>query len=147
MERTITLAQAQQRVDTYLETARAAISPRSTLVDENATPGQAPDVNPDTMACEDEAGQPLGTVNVGKQRRLQGLDGENRHGVYAAFRGWLAGNGFRVTSDNENSPQHQSVIAKNQQGFGITLDSVNGRYFLSASSPCVWRHGTPEPTP
>ncbi|MGH3437499.1 MAG: hypothetical protein ACRDRN_13640 [Sciscionella sp.] len=142
MQKTITLEQARQRVNKYLDEAVSALPGHPTVIKND------PGAGADDMNCEDEHGQSLGTFQASSTERLGGLDSVSKQTVFAAMRKWWSANGFEVVSDNEQQPQHSSVLTRNRAGYGVTLEhNAQGAFYLSASSPCVWRNGTPEPTP
>jgi hypothetical protein len=142
MNATITLSQAKRQVDSYVQQAQATLPGHPTLVTND------PGAGADDLNCQDlQTGLDLGTVQTQRTYRLGGMESVPVHVAFQALRDWSSKTGFRATSNNQNPGGHSSIIVVNHTGYGVTLEhNDTGAYYLSVSSPCVWPHGTPEPT-
>jgi hypothetical protein len=140
VKNTITQQQAIERVDQYIRDAVAAIAPGAQL---EVVYGS------DDSACDDPTDNgPKGRITVSRDYWLNDLLPEKHNEYIDALKQWWQEHDFRLMRDDR--PGDIYVTAENRQdGFRMGIEgTVTGppRLSLGASSPCVWRNGTPEPT-
>lgn len=136
MSRTITLAEANIKVDEYAENARQAIAPNLEFrVQEKQT--DAPCSNSDGSPAQDRRDSSL-------SYELQGISADQIPGYFEALRTWWVAHGFTITDENPGNRFLRGE--KKDDGFSMAMQSNNlGQVYLTVNSPCVWRNGTPEP--
>jgi hypothetical protein len=140
MKNTITQQQAIERVDQYIHDAVAALEPPVRLEVQYGS---------DDSACDDPTDNgPKGRITVSRVYWLNDLPAEKHSAYIDALKQWWQDHDFALGRDDR--PDDIYVTAENRHdGFRMGIEgTVTGppRLSLGASSPCVWRKGTPEPT-
>jgi hypothetical protein len=135
MQRTITVEQAEQRVEDYFRQALAVLPERA-----------RPEVGLiHTVECDDP------TDNGPEGRKIASVDYEildlppSEYPNYVDdLERWWRDNGFRVLDDER--PTYESIwVENNNDGFRMRIQGNHvGELYLGATSPCVWPNGTPE---
>ena len=136
MKPTITIAEANTRVDDYIARAVKALPPEATL--ELYLQERSGD-------CSDPTDRgPKNRVVAGRSYQVHGLDPKQVPSYFTMLRSWWLANGFRVLDDK---PANEFLwVENNSDAFQMTLKAnSSGGIFLLAGSPCVWPNGTPEP--
>lgn len=136
LQPTITLAEANRRVDDYIVRAFMALPPGLQL-NERLRFTDDPCRDPDD-------GGPQGRRIASRNNEIVGVDPAAIPGYFDTLREWWLANGF-VVLDNE--PEYEFLEVENTaDGFRMTLKANrHGNLYLIASSPCVWPEGTPAP--
>jgi hypothetical protein len=134
LRRTITVEQAEQRVEDYFRNALAALPERA-----------RPEVGLiDTYDCDDP------TDNGPKGRQIASVDYDihdlppNQYPEYIAqLERWWREHDFRILDDER--PKRESIWVENiKDGFRMRVTATaKGKLVLIATSPCVWPNGTP----
>jgi len=135
MHNTITVEQAEQRVEDYFRSALAVLPEQARPV-----PGLI-----DTYECDDP------TDNGPKGRKITSVHYEihdlplNDYPDYVAdLERWWRDHNFRILDDER--PVEDSIwVENNDDGFRMRVTATKrGKFILIATSPCVWPNGTPE---
>lgn len=136
MRNTITVEEAEQRVEDYFRKALAVLPERA-----------RPEVGLiHTVECDDPTddgpkGRKIASVNY----QILDLRQDDYPEYVARLEQWWLDHNFRVLDDER--PTYQSIwVENNDDGFRMRITaSDKGRLVLIATSPCVWQNGTPEP--
>ncbi|MEC3982317.1 hypothetical protein [Amycolatopsis sp. H20-H5] len=135
MQPTITIDEANTRVDDYVARAVKALPPETTLkLNFQERSGE----------CSDPIDKgPKNRVVANRSYQLIGLHPELVPTYFDTMRAWWQANNFRVLDD---IPRNEFLwVENNTDGFQMTLKANPvGGIFLLAGSPCVWSNGTPE---
>jgi hypothetical protein len=137
MKPTITIAEANARVDDYIARAVKALPPQATL---------KLDLQERSGDCSDPTDRgPKNRVVANRGYQVNGLDPKQVPAYFTMIRSWALANGFRVLDDK---PVNEFLsVENNTDAFQLAFTANDaGGIFLSAGSPCVWPNGTPEPT-
>lgn len=136
MKTTITIEQANQKVDDWLTQVRQALPPEATY----------------ELSSSEERGSCLDPADGGSQERVVanrtykvlGLPKDMIPSYFDALRSWWQNHNFRIL---DNTPPNEFLwVENNNDGFRMTFQaSPQGNLFLIASSPCVWPGGVPGP--
>lgn len=137
MHTTITVEEAERRVEDYFRQALAVLPARA-----------RPEVGLiHTVPCDDP------TDNGPKGRKIASVDYEIHDLPAAEYPGyvtrleqWWLANDFQVLDDER--PARESIWVENvEDGFRMRVKTSpsGSRLFLIATSPCVWPDGTPAP--
>ncbi|MFD8494961.1 hypothetical protein [Amycolatopsis sp. NPDC059657] len=136
MQPTITIDEANQRVDDYITRALKVL------------PATKLELNSQELAgdCSDPTDHgPKGRVTAERSYKLIDLPETAKSSHFASLRTWWLANNFRILSDTP--PNEFLWVENNADGFQMTLKAHPGAgVFLLAGSPCVWRGGKPDPT-
>ncbi|KFU80010.1 hypothetical protein SAMN04489729_2549 [Amycolatopsis lurida] len=136
MESTITEQQARDKVEQYIQGALSALPD-----------GAA--VKPFTRnrsECTDPTDKgPLGRFEISATYEIVGLDSARFAEHFAAITQWWEANAFKILTDAR--PTDQYVFARNTgDAFDMSIKANDlGKFYVGATSPCVWPNGTPEP--
>ena len=132
MDSTITLDEANRKLDAYIEQALAQL-PAGAGLKERLRIEEEP--------CDDVAGD-RGKQQASRNYQVTGIDAANIPSYFDTLRVWWQDNGFRIL---DNDPVDGFLWVENTtDGFRMTLKAADGgRLMLISSSPCVWRDGTP----
>jgi hypothetical protein len=136
MQTTITINEANDKVDAYITRAMAELPPGATL--EVNTYNRTED-------CSDPTDNgPKGRVSAGRSYKILGLQVEAIPSYFDTLRAWWQANNFRILGD---TPRNEFLwVENNSDGFQMTLKAnPAGGIYLLAGSPCVWSNGTPDP--
>jgi hypothetical protein len=136
MQRTMTVEQAEERVEHYF---------RQTL---SVLPAQA---RPEaglihTVDCDDPTDNgPKGRKIASADYQIHDLPAAEYPKYVADLERWWRDHNFRILDDER--PTYQSIsVENNDDGFRIRIqDNDLGELYITATSPCVWPNGTPEP--
>lgn len=140
MSNTITEQQAAQRVQ---DNVRAAVThlPSTVRLEQQLT---------HFTPCDDPTDNgPKGRVIASTTYQIHELPPDQYPHFFDLLRSWWQRNNYRVLDDSRRSPTDMYLwVENNHDGFRMALQSNNnGGLFIIASSPCVWPHGNPEPSP
>ncbi|MEU6644195.1 hypothetical protein ABZ863_16790 [Saccharomonospora sp. NPDC046836] len=136
MQPTITIDEANRRVEEYVARAVKALPPEAEL----------------RLGYEERSGDcsdptdhgPKNRVVANRDYNVLGLQPEKIPTYFDALRTWWLANNFRIL--NDTPPNEFLWVENNTDGFQMTLQANSkGELFLIAGSPCVWPNGTPEP--
>jgi len=136
MQSTITIEQANQKVEDYSVQIRQAL------------PAEAQyEISSSEKAgtCTDPSDNgPKSRVLASRTYKVLGLPKDKIPGYFDALRAWWQNHDFRVL---DNTPPNEFLwVENNADGFRMTAKSnIGGELYLIATSPCVWPDGTPEP--
>lgn len=136
MHNTITVQQAEQRVEEYFREALAVLPPQA-----RPEPGLI-----DTYDCDDPTDNgPTGRKIASVDYQIHDLPPEENPKYVADLERWWRDHNFRILDDER--PKRESIwVENNSDGFRMRVtSSAKGRLVLIATSPCVWPDGTPEP--
>ncbi|PZS32795.1 MAG: hypothetical protein DLM59_07535 [Pseudonocardiales bacterium] len=135
-QKTITLAQAEQRANSYAQQISQALPGRPGLVP------NAGGVIPTECGDPNDNG-PQGRSSAGGGFFLEPLSQDRIPEVFTSFRGYLTKRGFKVLTDQSDF----LVMTNPKDGFRVGLqeggDATVKGLGLIVSSPCVWPNGTP----
>ncbi|MFD8494222.1 hypothetical protein [Amycolatopsis sp. NPDC059657] len=136
MHPTITIAEANQRVDEYIARAVKVLPPEAKL-----------ELNYQERAgsCSDPTDHgPKNRVTANRDYKVLGLQQAAIPSYFDSLRAWWLANNFRVLDEK---PRNEFLwVENNADAFQMTLTAHPGAgIFLIAGSPCVWPNGTPEP--
>ncbi|AXB47080.1 hypothetical protein [Amycolatopsis albispora] len=133
MDTTITLDEANRRLDAYITEAVAQL-PAGAQLKERLRIEEEP--------CDDVAGE-KGKQQASRNYQVTGIDPAEIPAQFETLRAWWQNNGFRIL---DNNPAGEFLWVENEaDGFRMTLKAADGgRLVLISSSPCVWRDGTPD---
>jgi hypothetical protein len=135
MRTTITIEQAEQRVEEYFRKALAVLPAEA-----RPEPGLI-----QTTECDDPTDNgPKGRKIASVDYDIHGLRLEDYPTYVTDLEQWWHDHNFRVLDDER--PTYQSIwVENNDDGFRMrVIASDGGRLSLIATSPCVWTNGTPE---
>lgn len=135
MSNTITIEEAQTRVERYFRDALAVL------------PDQArPEVSLiHTVDCDDpDDNGPKGRKIASVNYQIRNLAPQKYPDYVADLERWWRDHGFRVLDDER--PTYESIwVEKTDDGFRMRIQGNRaGELYLGATSPCVWPNGTPE---
>lgn len=136
MQSTITLDEANQKLDDYIERAFSQL------------PDDAELTNPHhyhDRRCDDPDDQgPEGRKHASRDYYISAIDSDRIPDYFDTLKAWWEENDFRVIG-NERVNEFLWV-ENNEDSFRMTLKAnPQGEMRLIASSPCVWPEGTPDP--
>lgn len=133
MTPTITLDEANRKLDAYIEEALAQLPPGAQLKER---------LRIEEESCDDVAGDE-GKQHASRNYEVTGIEPEKIPNYFQTLRGWLKKNNFRVLEDKANN--EFLWVENNSDSFRMTVKTVDQtRLILISASPCVWRNGTPE---
>lgn len=133
MTSTITLDEANRRLDTYIEQALAQLPPGAGLKER---------LRIEEESCDDVAGD-QGKQHASRNYQVTGIDGDQIPSYFDTLREWWLQNGFRILDDEET--YEYLWVENTTDGFRMTLTAASEkRLMLTSASPCVWRNGEPE---
>lgn len=137
MKNTITIQEANQRVEDYAARAQVAF-PASVEFRLQAHFKDSP--------CDDPTDNgPKGRLIASRGYQVVGLSADHFPQQFEAIRAWWGKNGFIVSTDSARGADRTVAAENKADGFTMSLRSNNvGQLYLNTSSPCVWRNGTPE---
>jgi hypothetical protein len=133
---TITVRQAEQKVEDYFRQALAELPPQA-----RPEPGLI-----DTYDCDDPTDNgPQGRKIASVDYDILGLPRDEYPEYINKLERWWRDHNFRVLDDER--PKRDSIwVENNDDGFRMRVTaSKKGKLILIATSPCVWENGTPEP--
>lgn len=136
MQRTITLAEANQRVEEYAAQARTALPAEAVLRLEYIEKAGS---------CSDPTDNgPKNRLIATRDYAIDGLSKSRNESYFDTLRKWWLEHNFRIL---DNNPKYEFLwVEKNDDGFRMTLkSSPSGDLYLISVSPCVWENGTPVP--
>lgn len=136
MTPTITLAQANHAVDSYIDRAMAQLPANLTLKER---------LRLEADPCDDpDDGGALGRKIASRNYEVLGVNPREIPSHFDTLRRWWERSNFRVL---DNNPQYEFLwVENNDDGFRMTVKAnPEGHLYLIAASPCVWPNGTPPP--
>lgn len=133
MTSTITLDEANRRLDAYIDKALAQLPAGAALKER---------LRIEEESCDDVAGDD-GKQHASRNYEVTGIDPDKIPTYFDTMRTWWLDNNFRIL---DNEPKYEYLwVENNDDGFRMTLEAASGgRLILVSASPCVWRNGTPE---
>lgn len=136
MQTTITLKEANRKVDRYIEQAQAQLPPRSRL-EERLRFEDSPCTDPDDHG-------PQGRKIAERSYEVTGIESSKIRDYFDTLKRWWTDNDFSVLDDDP--PYKYLTVENNIDGVRLALQANDqGHLYLMASSPCVWPNGTPDP--
>jgi hypothetical protein len=136
MPKTITVKQAEQKVEDYFRQALAVLPPQA-----RPKAGLI-----DTYECDDPTDNgPRGRMISSVDYEILDLRADDYPEYVDNLERWWRDHNFHILSDDR--PDEQSVWVENtEDGFRMRVqDNPRGELYLTVTSPCVWPNGTPEP--
>ncbi|WP_245192935.1 hypothetical protein [Amycolatopsis alba] len=132
----MTIQEANQRLESYIQQAKSALPASAVLV----LRGQSKEA-----PCDDPSDNGAkGRLVADRGYQITGLAATGISEYFSALRSWAQNNNYQVLQEKQN-PQYL-WLEKRDDGFRLALDSnESGELYLNGSTPCVWRNGTPEP--
>ena len=135
MEPTTSLADAQATAQKAVKDAAAAVFPPGfTLQDQGPQP----------LNCTDSAGKADGRVLVGVSFWVDGPDRAQNNSYFDALKNWWSTHGWSLVKDKR--PGDMFINASHDDYLMSLESTTDGRLTIGASTPCVWRYGTPPPS-
>ncbi|MEV6912170.1 hypothetical protein [Amycolatopsis sp. NPDC051071] len=136
MKPTITEHQAKDRVELYIRTVLSTLpaTAQRKLFTQNRS------------ECTDPTDNgPQGRFEISATYEVTGLDPAKFAEYFDAIVKWWSAHGFEVLTDSR--PKDQYVFVRNNRdAFDMSVQANDlGKFYLGATSPCVWPNGTPEP--
>ncbi|MBB5856571.1 hypothetical protein ACFQ05_27160 [Amycolatopsis umgeniensis] len=136
MKPTITEQQAKDKVELYVQTAVSALpaTAERKLFTRNRS------------ECADPTDKgPQGRYEISATYEVTGLDKAKFAEYFDAIVRWWSAHDFEVLTDSR--PKDQYVFARNNaDAFDMSVQANDlGKFYVGATSPCVWPNGTPEP--
>ncbi|WP_409491669.1 hypothetical protein [Amycolatopsis sp. cmx-11-12] len=136
MKPTITEHQAKDRVELYIQTVLSTLpaTARRKLFTQNRS------------ECTDPTDKgPRGRFEISATYEVTGLDVAKFAEYFDAIVEWWSAHDFKVLTDSR--PKDQYVFARNNaDAFDMSVQANDlGKFYVGATSPCVWPNGTPEP--
>ncbi|MEU3623393.1 hypothetical protein [Amycolatopsis coloradensis] len=136
MKPTMTIKQANQRVEDHLTRVREAL-PVEAHYELKRAEEQGPCLDPTD-------GGPNKRVVANRSYEVLGLPKENIPSYFTAVKAWAGTHDFRVLDNNP--PNEYLWLENNTDSFRMAMQANDlGKLYLIASSPCVWPDGTPVP--
>jgi hypothetical protein len=135
MTKTITIEQAENRVEDYFHEALAILPAQARPV-----PGLI-----DTYDCDDPTDNgPKGRKITSVHYYIQDLPPAEYGSYVVQLERWWQDHNFRILDDER--PVEESIwVENNDDGFRMRVTATDkGKFILIATSPCVWTNGTPE---
>lgn len=136
---TITLQEANNRAEKYIQDAVASLQPPPRLEILSKF---------ENSPCDDPSDHgPRGRVFVSRSYWLRDVPTERNGEVIDAVVKWWTTHDFVVTGDKR--PGANLVLVENKtDSFRMSVEeSPNGNLSIGTDSPCVWPNGTPIPKP
>ncbi|WP_414937224.1 hypothetical protein [Amycolatopsis sp. cmx-11-51] len=136
MKSTITEQQARDKVEQYIQGALSALP----------APAELKVFTRNRSECTDPTDNgPQGRFEISATYEIVGLDSAQFPGYFTKIIQWWESHSFRVLTDSR--PTDQYVFARNSgDAFDMSLKANDlGKFYVGATSPCVWPNGTPEP--
>lgn len=136
--RTLTQQQAVARGEQHIADAVAAL-PVTPRLEQQSTGRPVP--------CDDPTDNgPLGRVTVGKTYWLRELPKERTSELFETMQYYWLSHDYRVLTDQRDLRVPALFVESNRDAFRMSLQAnVQGDLTISATSPCVWPEGTPQP--
>lgn len=132
MEKTASLIEVQANADKMVKDAASAVF---------ASGFHLTDQGPQPLQCNDSSDRPTGKVLTSVNYWVDGVDKAANAGYFDKLKTWFTTNGWHVEADKR--PQDLFLNAS-QNGYLMSLEASSaGRLNIGASTPCVWRDGTP----
>jgi hypothetical protein len=136
---TSTQAQAEARATGILRQTAAALSLRPRLDFDPSLPNQ-------TATCLTDSATAGETVSVNRTAWLRGLPGRDDDAAGQQVLAFWRRQGYQILDYSGLNDGQPGIDAVSTDYFTVSLDtSQDGTLSLSASSPCVFPHGTPPP--
>lgn len=136
MKPTMTIEQANQRVEDHLNRVREAL-PAEARYELKRAEERGPCLDPTDEGSEKR-------VVANRNYEVLGLPKENIPSYFAAVKAWAGSHDFRVLDNNP--PNEYLWLENNTDSFRMAMQANDlGKLYLVASSPCVWPDGTPMP--
>jgi hypothetical protein len=140
MKPTITIAEANQGAEQYLDQAASDVFPPPITW----TPGP-PEERGECTDPDDNG--PAGRLQASREYQLAGVVQTDFPQHFDSLRQWWANHGFTQTFDKGSGGGRLLGAENRADGFRMSLQSNDvGGLYLTVASPCVWPNGTPEVT-
>lgn len=136
MKSTITEQQARDKVEQYIQGALSALPAAA----------QLKLFTRNRSECTDPTDNgPQGRFEISATYEIVGLDSAQFPEHFTAVIQWWESHDFRVLTDSR--PTVQYVFSRNtRDAFDMSIKANDlGKFYVGATSPCVWPNGTPEP--
>lgn len=134
MKPTITLDEANRRLDDYIDKAVAQLPAGASLKER---------LRIEEESCDDTGGGDEGMKHASRNYEVTGIEAGKIPSYFDTLRDWWQAHDFRVL---DNEPKYEFLwVENNTDSFRMTLKANDqGHLFLISASPCVWPNGTPE---
>lgn len=132
METTASLVEVQANADKMVKDAANAIF---------ASGFHLTDQGPQPLQCNDSADRPTGKVLTSVNYWVDGIDKAANAMYFDKLKTWFTANGWHVETDKR---PHDLFLNASRDDYLMSLEASSaGRLNIGASTPCVWRDGTP----
>ncbi|WP_254896812.1 hypothetical protein [Amycolatopsis sp. Hca4] len=132
MEKTASLAEVQANADKMVKDAAGAVFPSGF---------DLTDQGPQPLQCNDSTDRPTGKVLTSVNYWVDGIDTAANTTYFDKLKTWFAANGWHVETDKR---PHDLFLNASRDDYLMSLEASSaGRLNIGASTPCVWRDGTP----
>lgn len=136
MEPTASLAEVQATAQKSVNDAAAAIFPAGFSLENQG---------PQPLQCTGASGRADGRVLTSVNFWVNGPDRIHDNAYFDALKKWWAAHGWALVKDSRPGDM---FINANHDDYLMSLEATkDGRLNIGASTPCVWKTGTPESTP
>lgn len=132
MKTTMTQAQANQAVDKHIQDAISRIP--DAKYKERIRFEDNPCTDPDDHGAK-------GRINAQRDYEITEIEPAKIPQYFETLRRWWSSNGFRILDNTK--PYEYLWVENNADAVRIALQASEGHLFIKASSPCVWKNGTP----
>lgn len=138
MQDTMTLDEANRRVEEYIRQALTAL-PRSAQLELQE--------KYEDLDCDDPTDSgPAGRRFASRSYQVTGLNAAEIPTYYNDLKAWWPQHGFKILKDDSRPTREYLWVEKGSDSFRMAFEANDlGQMYLIASSPCVWREGTPSP--
>ncbi|MFI7121326.1 hypothetical protein [Amycolatopsis sp. NPDC049868] len=136
MKPTITEHEAKDRVERYIEGVLTALP---------STAERKPFTQHRSECTDPTDDGPQGRFEISATYEVTGLEAARFGEYFDAVVQWWSAHDFAVLTDSR--PKDQYVFVRNKtDAFDMTVQANDlGKFYVGATSPCVWPNGTPEP--
>ncbi|WP_181775763.1 hypothetical protein [Amycolatopsis pittospori] len=136
MKPTITEHQAREKVEQYIQGTLSALPGSARLKPFTRNRSECTDPTDDG---------PQGRFEISATYEVTGLDVADFAEYFDAVVQWWSAHDFKVLTDSR--PKDQYVFVRNNaDAFDMSVQANDlGKFYVGATSPCVWPNGTPEP--
>lgn len=139
MQNTMTLDEANRRVEDYIREALIALPPSAQL---------ELYAKHEDLDCDDPTDEgPAGRRFASRTYRVTELNSAEIPTYYNDLKAWWPQHGFKILTDDPRPNRQYLWVENENDSFRMAFQSNDlGEMYLIASSPCVWREGTPNPS-
>lgn len=132
MEKTASLVEVQATADKMVKDAANAVF---------ASGFHLTDQGPQPLQCNDSSDRPTGKVLTSVNYWVDGIDNAANTTYFDKLKTWFTANGWHVEADKR---PHDLFLNAARDDYLMSLEASSaGRLNIGASTPCVFRDGTP----